>query len=533
MKTINIKKFIYICFVGLLVAACGDERLPSDYEVYTPKVLADNDGNVSYQNVTTYPIIGDITSEAPTTDVEGVSKFLLGEIQAPSGSTYTESKFSIDNDTGVITYNNNGDLSAGTYFINVQLGYTQGVVVYEQALQMDVSEVPISVQIDNENPSAGIFEQDVVATVSYTDTSGSGLITSASYALVNPPTGFTIDQNTGEISKGYPADSGDNLISVKVTTNLGAKTVQNIATVTVGEAPTIEYTQMDGTTPLNNVVLSPWTAYTSALPNLEGMSASSYDIILPETLMAGNVEANSDGSITVAADQNLALGTYTLGVKVTNASGIEVIFENIFDLTVENRWETSKLFDDTFDDGTTGPLDPVNPTYPEYSGFTLGTTSSWQKVVITHATNPTIEGIRVFNPGTDNHYLVRSIDITVVKGLRISFEEQFGYNNNFVVTYQRALYAGESTSDLESGTFNPGNWTAVMPIGDARWPGQVTWPTRSPNLVNNITIDLSTISGNDLKIAWFLGNASAAQNGQYVIDSCSAEYAIAFPAEEN
>ena len=491
MKTIKIKQLSCVFLFGLLLLSCGEERMPTDYDAYNPKKLADNDGNVMYNNISTYPVIGDIVSDAPTVNVEGESKFLIGEIQAPVGSTFNASRFSIDNETGVITYNNaNGDLSPGTYSIDVDLGYVWGVVTYQQALQLDVDAVPVTVQVDNTNPTAGIFEQGVVATVSYNDTSGSGLITSVSYALVNPPTGFSIDSDTGDISKSYPANSGDNMITVKVTTNLGAITVENITVVTVGEAPTIDYSQLDGTTPLTDVTLSPWTAYTSTTPNLVGMLAVSYDIILPETLQSYGIVANADGSIAISADQNLPEGNYTLGVKVTNASGIEVLFENIFEIIVENRWESSKLFEDTFDDGTTGPLDPVNPNYPDYSGYTLGTTSKWQKVVVTHSTNPTIEGLRVFNPGTDNHYLVRSIDITIVKALRISFEEQFGYNNNFVVTYQRALYAGESTTDLDSGTFNAANWTAVMPVGDPRWPGQVTWPTRTPNVVSNINIDL-------------------------------------------
>ncbi|WP_455168761.1 hypothetical protein [Aegicerativicinus sediminis] len=534
MKTnTNIKQIIYLFFIGLIVSSCGEELISTEYEEYLPKKLANNDGSVLYPDITSYPIIGEIISEVPTTDIEGERKFLIADVQAPEGSTYIESRFNIDRSTGVITYNNNGELSPGTYYVDVDLGYVLGVVTYEQALKIDILSVPISLEVDNTNPSVGIFEQGIVATVSYTDTSGSGLITEVEYSLVDAPQGFSIDSNTGEISKSFPVSSGENPISVKATTNLGAVIFDDLTVVMVGDEPTIAYTQMDEATPLTSVTLSPWTAYTTAIPSLVGMTAASYEIILPETLTTDGIVANEDGSISILADQNIPVGTYALGVKATNASGIEVEFENIFEIQVENRWEVSKLFEENFDDGTTGPLDPVNPTYPEYSGYTLGTTSSWQKVVVTHATNPTIEGLRVFNPGTDNHYLVRSIDITIVKALKISFEEQFGYNNNFVVTYQRALYAGESTADLESGTFNSANWTAVMPIGDPRWPGSVTWPTRSPNIVNDIEVDLSSINGNDLKIAWFLGNATEAQNGQYIIDGVSAEYAMAFPAEEN
>ena len=67
---------------------------------------------------------------------------------------------------------------------------------------------------------------------------------------------------------------------------------------------------------------------------------------------------------------------------------------------------------------------------------------------------------------------------------------------------------------------------------DPRWTGAPTWATRVPGNVGDITIDLSAISGNTLKLNWHLGAISAAQNGQYVIDYCNAQYAAAFPAEE-
>ena len=211
-----------------MISSCGEERISEDYIEYAPKKLADNDGNVTYTNLTTFPIIGDISSNTPTVDVEGESKFILGDITAPSGSTINNSKFSIDNKTGVITYDNGGELSPGTYYVDVKLGYLEGLVTYENALQIDVTAVPVTLEVDNTNPSAGIFEQGVVATASYTDTSGSGLITSVEYALVNAPQGFSIDKNSGEISKSYPANSGENPISVKITTNLGAVTVENL-----------------------------------------------------------------------------------------------------------------------------------------------------------------------------------------------------------------------------------------------------------------------------------------------------------------
>jgi hypothetical protein len=127
---------------------------------------------------------------------------------------------------------------------------------------------------------------------------------------------------------------------------------------------------------------------------------------------------------------------------------------------------------------------------------------------------------------------VRSIDITGVKALKVSFEEQFGYNDAFVTKYNRALYAGESTSDLDGGTFDPANWTTVMAFDDTRWAGTSTWASRVPSSVDDVLVDLSSVTGNTLKLSWFIGVISAAQNGQYIIDSCNAQVSLAFEAEE-
>jgi len=372
-----------------------------------------------------------------------------------------------------------------------------------------------------------------MATLSYTDESGAGEITSVIYSLVDSPVGFSIDADSGEISKVSGASSGENKISVKATTNLGAVVYEDILTVIVGAEPTIVYVQQDGATPLSKATISPWTAYTTAAPILDGMTATSYEIVLPETLVTGAVTIDATGKISVAADQNLAIGDYLLGVIASNDAGKSFEFNDVFVLTVDTRWEMTDLFNDTFDDGLAGFIDPGNTMYPDFSGYSLGAgTNAWAKAVIAKAGRPTIEGIRVQNPGTNHHYLVRTIDITGVKAMKVSFGEQSGYNDKFIgETYSRGLYAGETTTDLEAGSFNPASWTNVMAPSDPRWPGTATWSSRVPNDINDISVDLSNIAGTTLKLAWYIGGDTA-QNGQYAIDYCNAQVSVAFPAEE-
>ena len=95
-------------------------------------------------------------------------------------------------------------------------------------------------------------------------------------------------------------------MSVRVNTNAGVVIAENILTVNVGEAPTIEMTQQDGTTLLTKTVLSPNTPYTTSAPKVTGMIPAQWDIIFPKSLFndnpdatAGEVAINFSGAFSV------------------------------------------------------------------------------------------------------------------------------------------------------------------------------------------------------------------------------------------
>lgn len=536
MKTSNLKNLMYLFLFGLLVWSC-EERIEMEYTPYEQPALKANDGSLVYEDVTSYPISGNISTTAPTFEYVGVYSLAIDEIAAPEGSVHSDSKFEIDEEDGTIVYDNeNESLSEGVYSISVRVQNSGGVAVHDQVVDFNILAVPVDLSIDNSVVEAGIFATGVIATVTASDISGEGAITSISYSLADSSaSGFTINSSTGEISKTVNAISGENKISVSVNTNLGAKIFTDVLTVTVGPPPTIEYFQQDGTTALTNVVLSPYTAYTTSAPTLTDMEGSGgWEAILPEALAdyASEFSVDLDGKLSIAADAKLPLGTHVIGVKVTNAGDVSYNFTEQFTIEVEERWEAVDLFNDTFDDGSTGKIIPGNTLYPDYAGYTLEKAETdWSKAVITKSGKPTISGLRIQNPATNNHYLVRTIDVSAVKSMRISFVEVSGYNAAFLTVYTRGLYAGDSTSDLEGGTFNPANWNEVMAANDERWPTTSTWATRVGNTVSNVVVDRSAIAGNTLKLAWYIGSTTG-QNGQYVIDGVNAQYTSAFPAEE-
>ena len=92
-----------------------------------------------------------------------------------TGSSFTKASFSIEVNTGFIRYNNTANtITPGVYVLDVGVTNSNGMAVHEGAFELTILEVPVQVNIDAAQVDAGIFEQGVMATVSYTDTSASG-----------------------------------------------------------------------------------------------------------------------------------------------------------------------------------------------------------------------------------------------------------------------------------------------------------------------------------------------------------------------
>ena len=527
---------IQAIFLTLLVFGCGEERFPNDYTEYNPQVVVDDDGAVSYQNFETYPVLETITSEAPIFDLTSTYKFQIDTIKAPSGSAFLPSKMSINAETGVISYDNSaGNLSPGAYVFTVGLETAVSLARYNDIVTMTVNEVPIDVTIDNATVDVGSLEQGVIGTVAYSDNSGAGLITSVSFELSNPPANFEIDANTGVIRKTGAVDEGEQLLSVRVVTNLGTIIVNNLLTVNVGPPPTIAFFQQDETSALTQVLLSPWTAYMTSTPTLDGMTATAWAIILPETLSSFSdaISIQSGGVIAISAEADLPLGDHLIGVTATNAAGVSKDFPELFTLTVETRW--TLLEDDQID----GPEANVLPetVYPGiWTGYDISgasTRGGWMKVAGVGAGK--FSGMRRWDPGTLDACLVRTLDITGVKALRVSFGELIGYGGAFTNRYDRAFYFGESVTSLAESTFVDSEWIPLIapdgPWQSTNWNGG----TGPENEYSNINVDLTTVTSNTLYLNWRLFSKDVAagnQNGQFLITYLIAEQSSAFPAEE-
>lgn len=542
MKAIKLNKIVYLFIAGLLLWSCGEERVIQDYDVYNQVKLLDDDGTVSYDPVVTYPINGVIASEAAYFEMLGAYRFGIDEKIIPAGSTANVNNFSIDGSTGVIEYENSGELSPGTYFVSVRLENINGVAVYNQVYEMIVNEVPVSLQIDNEEVEAGIFEEGVIATLSYTDESGAEEITTVSYELINAPAGFSIDADSGDIIKISGASSGENKISVKATTNLGALVYEDILTVIVGAEPTILYMQQDGVTLLTKGTISPWTAYTTAAPILDGMTATSYEIVLPETLVAGSVTVDATGKISVAADQDLAIGDYLLGVIASNATGKSFEFNDVFVLTVDTRWETTPVFFEDFNNAI-DPPEALNDYNASLNSYFLNSTSTFD-FVAAYTSSKGVYTAKLAEGKVDGGFATpvdgaMVLELTMQadwRKMRVSFNEGFGYGDNRATWYERTLQSSHDITDLMSGTFDDSNWTTVMSDTDTDWSGLSVWKGLTSDAdLNKVPFkDVVLTAGSDtVYLNWRVRKTGTATGGAaFLIDDISVEVSVAFLAEE-
>ena len=551
----KISKILFSIIISTLfiVLSCDDEET---VELYEPQLIDADSTSLVYEKLTAYPSLGSIQSANPTTsDLETPYGFRILKTSSPSQSNFVQAAFTIDRESGIISYGNiNNTISTGTFSVDVGLVNTNGMAVYENAFELIILDVPLEVVIDKNEVEAGIFEQGVMATISYTDTSGTDQITSATYKLIDPPAGFEINSSTGEISKVKGAASGPNSLSVEITTNAGVVTAPNVLTVNVGESPTIEMFQQDGSTPLTKTVLSPNTAYTTSAPEVTGMNPTKWEVIFPASIVNSDTELGEvidfsssfsveepSGKVSITEDAGLPLGTHSLGLKATNASDDEFEFKDVLTIEVEDRWDTV-IYEpsdfDTFNGITLHHLD--SPT-----SF-LATTDNHGM-----AKMPVVKWQSINGAGNSSRVdAAMELKIPIInpsiRKARISFYEASGYNNFYVTRHERKVYSYQA-ADTTPPAADPSTWNLMIDNDDTMWSTISQWPAlKEARDVTNTAPDVTlfnkmegktvSVSSDTQNLYFFLRLTKVSDEhptqGQWLIADFMVEASLAFPAEE-
>ena len=541
-----INSFKFLLF-ALIIFSC-EERVELDYVEFTPGSLADNDGKIIYSDVDVYPVLDVISTDTPSVDnsINTGLVFNIDTVKAPAESTFDYSKFTIDKPSGVISYDNSmGGLTEGNYSISLSVDNAGGVARYDDVVTISVLSVPIQINIDSESVDVGSLQIGEIATASVTDLSGQGVVSMVTYQLVDASDIYSINETTGVISKDKAANSGSVKLSVQVGSNLGAVVASDLLTVNVGPSPTISLLQLDGSTPLTRVTLSPYTAYTSYPPVLSDMTAASWDIILPPTLdnFKNFFSMGAAGEITIAADANLPEGDYKIGVTPKNAGGISLDFPEVLTIKVENR--SAVVFEDLINDHP-GEDDSAAPSAVNgWSSHLISGTkddgSSWKKMkAVAGKWGSMRRWMGGSYVGDSDECVIREIDLSSIdktKPTTVVFGEVIGYGPAYMNKYDRAFYYGEDITNVSSGSWNDAEWVPFNGLGleGADWLGANWNAGNGPPQDYTKTINLNSISGDKVYLNWRMrrkDSQTGKQNGQWVINDIRIEQPDVYAAEE-
>ena len=541
-----INNFNFLLF-ALIIFSC-EERVELDYVEFTPGSLADNDGKIIYSDVNVYPVLNVISTDTPSVDnsINTGLVFNIDTVKAPAESTFDYSKFSIDKPSGIISYDNSmGGLTEGNYSITLSVDNAGGVARYDDVVTISVLSVPIQINIDSESVDVGSLQIGEIATASVTDLSGQGVVSMVTYQLVDASDIYSINETTGVISKDKAANSGSVKLSVQVGSNLGAVVASDLLTVNVGPSPTISLLQLDGSTPLTRVTLSPYTAYTSYPPVLSDMTAASWDIILPPTLdnFKNFFSMGAAGEITIASDANLPEGDYKIGVTPKNAGGISLDFPEVLTIKVENR--SAVVFEDLINDhpgeDDSAPPSAVNGWSSHVISGTKDDGSSWKKMkAVAGKWGSMRRWMGGSYVGDSDECVIREIDLSSIdktKPTTIVFGEVIGYGPAYMNKYDRAFYYGEDITNVSSGTWNDAEWVPLNGLGleGADWLGANWNAGNGPPQDYTKSINLNSISGDKVYLNWRMrrkDSQTGKQNGQWVINDIRIEQPDVYAAEE-
>ncbi len=541
-----INNFNFLLF-ALIIFSC-EERVELDYVEFTPGSLADNDGKIIYSDVNVYPVLDVISTDTPSVDnsINTGLVFNIDTVKAPAESTFDYSKFFIDKPSGIISYDNSmGGLTEGNYSITLSVDNAGGVARYDDVVTISVLSVPIQINIDSESVDVGSLQIGEIATASVTDLSGQGVVSMVTYQLVDASDIYSINETTGVISKDKAANSGSVKLSVQVGSNLGAVVASDLLTVNVGPSPTISLLQLDGSTPLTRVTLSPYTAYTSYPPVLSDMTAASWDIILPPTLdnFKNFFSMGAAGEITIASDANLPEGDYKIGVTPKNAGGISLDFPEVLTIKVENR--SAVVFEDLINDhpgeDDSAPPSAVNGWSSHVISGTKDDGSSWKKMkAVAGKWGSMRRWMGGSYVGDSDECVIREIDLSSIdktKPTTIVFGEVIGYGPAYMNKYDRAFYYGEDITNVSSGTWNDAEWVPLNGLGleGADWLGANWNAGNGPPQDYTKSINLNSISGDKVYLNWRMrrkDSQTGKQNGQWVINDIRIEQPDVYAAEE-
>jgi len=510
MKRIKKIFSLITLFAGVLflITSC-EERAMLEYTPYDPAAPSP----FTYPDATFYPRRAVLASDTPVFSIEGVYRLLIDSVHVSDGGSYVKGDFSIDDASGVISYDNkNGTINPGHYSVDVSIHTVNSLVRMPEAWKFTVLDVPVSITVTPEEVNTGALQQGEVAEVTWTDESPGQEITTVSFAIVPPVPGFSID-TAGKVLKTTSAPADTTLhLSLQVNTNLGTKNFSDVLTVHVGPPPTILYHQSNGSDTLHRVTLAPTTTWTSQVPQLTGMNDDNgWMMVLPDSVpqeVKDALSVDDQGVITFTGTAGLPDGEYVIGVRVTNSSNISYDFKELFTLRLVTKWE-EVIYDDTeFSSDTISYYkDPTSAAkFGDGGGYAKGY----------HGPDATF--ISWFVAAVDIHNNWNGVEMTV------SFEERNGWGPKQDPVYQEFVRTLQYSYDSTT-------WVDLMAADDADWPQTGAGSFVSVNDQSMGSVDLTQ---SRLYFKWYYDNSASATKTKsvWMLDNLRFRYTVDYAVIE-
>ena len=117
----NVSKYLLstLLLSMFLFIGCDESE---DIQRYEQEVLTVSDNPLTYTNLTSYPLVGAITSTVPTGDFDTPYRYRLLNATSTTGTSFNKAAFTVDGDTGAVAYGNAGNtITPGTYSVDIGL----------------------------------------------------------------------------------------------------------------------------------------------------------------------------------------------------------------------------------------------------------------------------------------------------------------------------------------------------------------------------------------------------------------------------
>ncbi|MFA8436874.1 MAG: hypothetical protein ACEPOZ_20390 [Marinifilaceae bacterium] len=364
----------HILAYGLLVSlsaftfmACDDdsqELNPVQQEVIAPTLS-------KYEPVVLGPSDTLKTAEADFNVAVGDYKFKLAGIYADNEEDLSDAStlqlFNIDEQSGQISIVSTNakkvsELALGKYYFSLALSHMGGVAVYDSIASIEIIDLPFTVAYGSTpyELSFGTLGEFSTVTVNSEDED----LVVEKYELTASPEGISINETTGALSKTTTnLAAGDYDLSVKVYTNKGFKDFVELVHINVGEKPELHYTQEGNQVTMINI--APEVGFTVELTgNTEDIGTGLVYALKNVDLEGLSIDTNT-GAITLAENSNPVEGIYPVSINVSNESGLNVDYLNLFNVKVTIPTETPQLF------YAQAGTQFTNVTVSSWSGFTV------------------------------------------------------------------------------------------------------------------------------------------------------------------